>query len=59
MKHHPRRIKISNAVPDVLVTDKLETYWWEFKEDETLQHLSQSFLDTCSSELRMYLGQLG
>ena len=57
-KHHPRRIKISNEIPDVFVTGHLETYWWKYKEDIRLQHVSQSYLDKCSSELLMYLSQL-
>lgn len=58
-KHHPLKIKISHHIPDVLVTQEKETYWWKFKEDEKLKPLSISYLEDCSSELLTYLSQLG
>jgi len=57
-KHHPRKIKISNKIPDVLVSDKKETYLWKYIEDESLENISQSNLDDCSAELTTYLSQL-
>ena len=57
-KHQLKPIKISKQVPDVLVTDMNETYYWKFKEDISLESLSKAFLRKCSPNLIDYLSQL-
>ncbi|WP_029035852.1 hypothetical protein [Salinimicrobium xinjiangense] len=57
-KYLGTKIKIANQVPDILVTEKRKTYWWNYKEDKSLISVSQSYLRTCSSHLVHYLSQL-
>jgi len=57
-KHLIKKIKLSNQIPDVLVTDLMNSYLWKYKEEKSLKSLSKSYLSKCDPVFIAYLSQL-